>query len=135
MSGWNASRPVGRAIEGVSEGSATVVAVVGDFVKKKRLRDDPEWTSNGLFYPLAAGAMWLLQRTSLVEIFKNVTCKIAKKARAERRATANLAIDVFIILKFAYVVAAWRLGWNEPLPVVFIAYLLITNSTTYFFYN
>jgi hypothetical protein len=111
------------------------VVGVPDPAKKKRIRNDPEWKANGFFYPLAAALMWLAQKASLVEHFKNLACRVARKSGAARRPTANVAIDVFVVFKFTYVVAAWGLDWDAPVPVAFIVYLLVTNSTTYFFYN
>lgn len=86
----------------------------------------------GFIYPLVRAMVEALTRLNLVELFKAIGKKLAKKKSAEVP-NIRISIDVFIVLKWAVVLGMWLTGLNHPLATIAIAYLLVANIFTYFY--
>jgi hypothetical protein len=71
---------------------------------------------------------------NLVELFKTIGKKLAKKKSAEVP-NIRISIDVFIVLKWTAVLGMWLAGFDHTLVTTAIAYLLIANIFTYFYYH
>lgn len=91
---------------------------------------------NGPAFVVVDHVVCLLQRLSLVEWLKWLGIKFSRASQAEeKRKLANFVIDVFIFMKWAVLLSAWYFDFSSPVFVAVIAYLLLMNIHTYFWYH
>lgn len=100
----------------------------------KEIRNKLESIDDGLFYPLANHIMHGLKWVSLVESFKFLAgiCPGPKKTLRRRK---SIAIDAFIIFKWALVAYIWSFGCATAFCAAVVWYLLVTNLYTYFYHH
>lgn len=87
---------------------------------------------HGFIYPVVCAFITALNYLNLVELFKAVGKRLSRDTD-ESVQYIRIAIDVFIILKWALVVFIWAAGVNSPLVTLFVGYLIATNIFTYFY--
>ncbi|KAB1063940.1 hypothetical protein [Salibacter halophilus] len=87
---------------------------------------------NGFIYVITKYAVRLGYYTNLVELFKWIFGCLTKDSK---RTYKNFAIDIFIILKWVFVLGIWIKGYNSSLLTIFTLYLIWTNLFTYFYYH
>lgn len=106
---------------------------------KKKHNNGELFTSlhSGYFYPLINKSLKSLRVINLVEGFKYVGILIATKSgsRETQIEYSRIAVDLFIILKWLFLLVILLTSINKTWVVVVIWYLLITNLYTYFFYH
>lgn len=92
---------------------------------------------NGHLYPFADKFLNLLKYLNLVEGFKYVGGKLtSKNSPVETKIKhSRISVDLFIVLKWLFVVYLWAFGIKNFWVVLIIWYLLITNLYTYFYYH
>lgn len=88
----------------------------------------------GFIYPLANGFVQAFFYLNLVELFKAVGTRLARHESDIQR-NARISIDVFVVLKWAFVIWVWSGSINSPLITSAVAYLLIMNVFTYFYHH
>lgn len=90
----------------------------------------------GFFYVIASVMIKTLWAINLVEWFKILfyqVCRLLHKNIC-KRASYNWAIDLFIVLKFTFVILALFLPDN-PIYLRIVLYLLFMNVFTYFYHH
>jgi len=93
---------------------------------------------NGFLFPVFDILLRAIKYLNLVELFKCVAAKIARRRKADQQRTISsqrLAVDVFVVLKWLFVGIAWHLGAGGTVFVILTWYLIITNLSTYFTYH
>lgn len=91
---------------------------------------------NGIFLPLFSLMVFLLNKINLVEWFKLGAIKIFSKSRkTSTKMLGNIAIDIFILLKYLFVFIVWVKYAGHFLIISFVIYLLFMNLFTYFYYH
>lgn len=75
-----------------------------------------------------------LKYLSLVELFKFIAKKINKN-NINDTAYGRWAVDIFIILKWMFVIIIWSLHIQNSFLTFFIWYLIATNLYSYFYYH
>ncbi|SHS97714.1 Uncharacterised protein [Mycobacteroides abscessus subsp. abscessus] len=99
---------------------------------------------NGFIYPIFKLVIQLLFYLNIVEMLKWTAAKtvgylnrnfsetlISRKVRMAK----NIAVDLFIVLKFIYIGFVWFFELNNNLILGVSIYLLIFNTYTYFYYH
>lgn len=89
---------------------------------------------DGIFYPILNAIVCGMRFLSLVEGFKFLAGLIPGSKDNTRRFN-NIAIDIFIVAKWALVVYFWAFGYHSTFTQLTIWYLIITNLHTYFYYH
>lgn len=92
-----------------------------------------ELKNNGFIFPAANWLIFNLNRISLVEAFKTLAGLAARKMGVDERKYKNYAIDLFITLKWVFVVLAIKFTWNCSIVIYSVAYLLVMNLHSYMF--
>ena len=92
---------------------------------------------NGVIYPAVEWIIERLKFLSLVELFKTASRKIArvKGARKAEVAFSRIAVDIFILAKYMFVISLVLGGVEGRLWTIAVWYLLGTNIYTYFYYH
>lgn len=91
--------------------------------------------SNGLIYPLVDRTIRFLYYLNLVELFKYVAVLLVRSAENKRLTATRIATDVFILVKWSFLLIVF-LGQQFSLMLNWtVWYLLITNVFTYFYYH
>lgn len=87
---------------------------------------------NGLIYVFFNSIIEGLKYFSLVELFKWLASKMFVTNNSKAR---KIAVDIFILLKWSFVLSAFIYRWNNPLFNILVWYLIFTNIYTYFYYH
>lgn len=92
---------------------------------------------NGIIYFILKKVLDGLNYLSLVELFKYIAIKAySNAANSQSRITASrMAVDIFIILKWLFILLAFLNGWSSSFMTVLVWYLIYSNLYTYFFYH
>lgn len=74
---------------------------------------------------------------NLVEFFKFIAKKLTPINSSQDIIirNSNIAIDIFIILKWLFIFLIWKVGVDNTFMTFFVFYLIITNIYTYFYYH
>jgi hypothetical protein len=73
---------------------------------------------------------------NLVELFKVIAKKINnKESDDENIRIKNTAIDIFIILKWVFILMVWSFGVCNYIVTIIVFYLILMNLYTYFYYH
>ena len=92
--------------------------------------------ANGPIYAVLHIAVSSLNAISPVEWMKRWFRRIWRRNDQEDiRKVANIAIDIFIVLKWAFVILIWVTGVTHWLPLSVGCFLLVMNLHTYFWYH
>jgi hypothetical protein len=100
---------------------------------------------NGLIYPTISILLTILHKLSIIEWIKDLVCKnivafykntysLETIQRKQRRAS-NITIDLFIIIKYLFVITLWKLDYSNNLTNIITFYLLFYNLFTYFYHH
>jgi hypothetical protein len=108
-------------------------------------RNKEKASDNGFIYPIANSVILLLYYLNIVELFKWIAVQLMKlyysksidviKVNRKIRKARNISVDLFIFLKFLYVLMAWYFKGDSYLLTAVAIYLLWINSFTYFYYH
>lgn len=91
---------------------------------------------NGPTYLILSYGITGVHKLNAVEWSKWAAIKAARVSKEEdRRRISNWAIDLFIAAKWAFVIAAWYFNLTGRRVVWPVAYLLVMNAFTYFWYH
>ena len=88
---------------------------------------------HGIFLPIFEWWIGFLNKINCVEWFKNSATKIFKTN--DTRKVKRISIDVFILLKYLFLILLWVTGINNSIITFIIIYLLFMNFHTYFYYH
>lgn len=97
--------------------------------------------NNGFITPVVNWLIHCLQYMSVVEHFKNLAVWCNRKLRKdditsdEIRDVKNIAIDIFIVAKWVFIIAVIALEINRPAIKYIVVYLIAANLFTYFFHH
>lgn len=92
---------------------------------------------NGFIIIMFSWIVENINRISLVEYFKMIA-KLFLPLPAtptEKRMFSNIAIDIFAVTKWLFILLIWYKGYSGPLWIGVTVYLIITNIHTYFYYH
>lgn len=92
------------------------------------------YLEQGLFHPAAGRLVRLAYWLNLVELFKALVRKVGK-GWAGRRALDNVAIDIFIAMKWLLLVVLWTQHVSATGACITAWYFLLSNAFTYFYYH
>lgn len=91
---------------------------------------------NGPIYSAFSATVDHFHNLNLVEGFKGgVLSYVRPGTDRKRRFIANIAIDIFVIAKWGFVLIAWAFLPPSPLVLSIIAYLMFANLYTSFRYH
>lgn len=92
---------------------------------------------NGIIYILAKWLLDNLKHLTLVEWFKYFAVKLnPDKNSIDKRLTySRIAVDLFIVLKWLFILMLAKLDLSNSFLTFFVWYLLLTNIYTYFYYH
>jgi hypothetical protein len=92
---------------------------------------------NGYLYPFINKCLNFLKYLNLVEGFKYIGQKLTPKnsPNETRIKYSRISVDLFIVLKWLFVISLWMLNVKNHWLVSIVWYLLITNLYTYFYYH
>jgi|TARA_B110000908_G_C10130141_1_gene391796 hypothetical protein len=86
----------------------------------------------GIIYSLIDSLIENLSYLNLVELFKFIAVKIAPKNRIS---ALRLAVDIFILLKWIFIILIWCSNVKNEYTNLIVWYLIFTNVYTYFYYH
>lgn len=91
----------------------------------------------GFIYEVSRVVIEAFRFLSLVELFKLIGAKLnTNNNDIEQELTFKRnAVDIFIVLKWAFVSILWIYGVSAHWTTIAVWYLLITNLCTYFYYH
>ncbi|WHY64692.1 hypothetical protein [Neobacillus sp. SuZ13] len=101
-------------------------------------------SDNGLIYPLIKFLITIVFYLNIVEYIKKLSDIFTSryfKDKSEKirwvkvRRNRNYAIDLFIILKFLFVLIVLFEGYKNLWILIIVWYLIVTNIFTYFYYH
>lgn len=92
---------------------------------------------NGFIFKVIDALILSLNYLNIAEFFKFVAKKLTPTVQSvdEIKKNCNIAIDIFIILKWFLVIFLWVQGINNPILTVIVFYLVWSNFHTYFYYH
>lgn len=90
---------------------------------------------NGFIYPISNYIITKLDNINLVELFKYIARQINpdKNDSFKERAYTRFAVDLFMVLKWLFILIAWYYHWDNRFILIFVWYLIISNFYTYFY--
>jgi hypothetical protein len=93
--------------------------------------------TDGFLLKIADGIIRYGKFLSLVEFFKFVATRLAPQPVSDndKKAYANIAIDIFIVIKWAWIILFWCCDVNNRFATGIVFYLILTNLHTYFYYH
>ena len=100
---------------------------------KKLSRKEVRIKENGFIYPFLKFAIDNIKYINLVELFKYTAKHLASENNVV--SASRIAVDVFIILKWLFIIVIWFFGYSNQFLSLFVWYLIITNLYTYFYYH
>lgn len=101
-------------------------------------------TDNGIIYPLVKVLVKIVFYLNIVEYIKKLSDFVTSKyfkdksleiKRIKVRRNRNFAIDLFIILKFLFILLVLFQGYKDFWIQILVWYLIISNVYTYFYYH
>lgn len=92
---------------------------------------------NGFLYEIINSLVLGANYLNLVELFKSLARKLTPLGVSQEVLirNSNIAIDIFVVLKWALVIFLWFNGIANPFWTVFVFYLVWSNLHTYFYYH
>lgn len=91
---------------------------------------------NGPIYIFVDWVIRSVYLISPVEWKKRGALKLFPRSNSDEiRRIANIAIDVFIVLKWIFVLSIWYFGFTNFFVVTIAIFLLVMNLHTYFWYH
>lgn len=103
---------------------------------KKKLIQKQSTPQYGYIYPILNKCLNFLRYLSLVEGFKYIGKIFAEQGDAQKSINyARFSVDIFITLKWVFIVILLAIKVNNALLVSIVWYLLVTNIYTYFYYH
>lgn len=91
---------------------------------------------NGFIIYITNILMKAMYYMNLVELFKYIAGKLTKrKDETNIKKNKNIAIDIFISLKWLFLWIVWRYRINNTFVLIVTIYLTITNIYTYLYYH
>jgi hypothetical protein len=99
---------------------------------------------NGFVYPIISGLINFIEKLNIVNLFKFVAVLLTKWIYVNKsedsvmrliRRNRNIAVDFFIVAKFTFIGLIWLYKINNIYNTIFVIYLLVMNSFTYFYYH
>ncbi|MGE6348820.1 hypothetical protein ACQKIY_29490 [Bacillus mycoides] len=108
-------------------------------------RNKEKSTDNGFIYPIFHKIISLLFYINVVELIKWIAIKFVlffhrqssdiDYLNRKKRKARNIAVDIFICLKFVFIGLVWYQHINNIYIMAITIYLLLMNSFTYFYYH
>ncbi|MGQ4669242.1 hypothetical protein ACUIJ5_00245 [Bacillus toyonensis] len=102
-------------------------------------------TDNGFIYPIVNKIISFIYYINIVELIKWITIRFtlfinkgssdSKYVERKIRRARNIAIDIFIVLKFLFIGIIWCGKIDNIFLTPIIIYLLFMNSFVYFYYH
>jgi hypothetical protein len=92
---------------------------------------------NGILYIIFKFILDNLKHLTIVEWFKAIAKKLNPKKNDSnyKLAFSRTSVDIFIILKWSFILIISKLALTNDFLTVFVWYLLITNLYSYFYYH
>jgi hypothetical protein len=92
---------------------------------------------NGILYIIFKFFLDNLRHFTIVEWFKVIGHKLNPKPNdaSSKLAYSRTAVDIFILLKWSFILIITKMGATNSLLTIFIWYLLTTNIYSYFYYH
>ncbi len=87
---------------------------------------------NGFIIEIVEWIIKIFNKINIVEHFKNIANLITKN-KEKRIAYKNILIDIFILLKFLFLIIVIWLNANSIIIAIIVWYLIIFNLHTYFY--
>lgn len=93
--------------------------------------------TNGFIYEIVNVLVLSLNYLNLVELFKFIAKKLTPIGSDITKAISNcnIAIDIFIVLKWIFIIYIWSYQINNSLTTLLVFYLIWSNVHTYFYYH
>lgn len=101
-------------------------------------------SDNGFVYPIISIIISCIEKLNIVNLFKYTAVIMTKWLYANKseetvirlvRRNRNIAVDLFIVVKFIFIGLVWIYQINNIYNTIFVIYLLVMNSFTYFYYH
>jgi hypothetical protein len=89
---------------------------------------------NGFLYEIIVKIIVALNYLNLVELFKCVARRLTT-VEENKKASINIAIDIFIVMKWVLIIIFWANQWSEYWYSFVAFYLIAFNLHTYFYYH
>lgn len=91
----------------------------------------------GFIYIAFKWVIDIIKYVSLVELIKGIGLKINPRPNDEDscKAYSRTFVDIFVLLKWSFVLLVFLRGTSNTLTCIIIWYLIITNLHTYFYYH
>lgn len=89
---------------------------------------------NGFIYAFTDTFLNCLNKLNLVEFLKFIAKRLTKEQYKELE-NMNIAIDVYIVMKWVAIICFWYNSLNGLIYVLVTGYLIFTNLQTYFYYH
>lgn len=92
----------------------------------------------GFLYSIINFVVNNLRWLNLVEYFKLISfffIKASPPPRGQKKKAARIAVDIFITLKWLFLLLVVLFEWNSSIVAIMIWYLIITNAYTYLYYH
>jgi hypothetical protein len=92
---------------------------------------------NGFIYQAVKWVLFILNRLNLVELFKFVGRKINPDRQNTDKCLAyeRTSADIFIVLKWIFILVLWSEGYQSHLLTFVVWYLIGFNLYTYFYFH
>lgn len=92
---------------------------------------------NGFIFKTVDTVTVSLNYLNLVEFFKFVARKLTPESSptTEKIKNCNIAIDIFIVMKWVLMIFLWVNNINSPFWTLLTLYLIWSNYHTYFYYH
>ncbi len=91
-------------------------------------------SNDGIIYPVANWIITISNYLCLVELFKFLSvCFLNRPSVDSVRRNKNIAIDLFILVKWVAIIVFWVTNYVSTISIVIVWYLLITNIQSYFY--
>ena len=97
------------------------------------IQEEVHVIGNGFIYPFIKFLIDKTKYLNLVELFKYIAKCIVSKNNSI--AASRIAVDIFIVLKWLFVILIWYFAYSNLFFTVLVWYLIITNLYTYFYYH
>jgi len=103
--------------------------------KIKKKKNKKVEIRNGFLYPAINSTLNFIKNLCLVEGFKFIGKKLAKEDNSLNINYSRIAVDIFILAKWMFLIFLWVFKVNSLWAAAAIWYLLATNLYTYFYYH
>lgn len=104
-----------------------------EIFRKYNIKND---LSNGFLYVVINIIIETIKRLNLIELFKYISRKLLSKESNKKETIVNrFTTDVFIVLKWIFIIILFSNNISSIFITFFIWYLIIMNVFTYFYYH